>query len=286
MSLQLNLLVWAIVSLGVFASLEWIRNRFPADRQIDRRSSQLLAYYYSARIPWPADIFAGCILLLVLLTASAAAKMFTHWFLGLLTGLIVLAVITQIVWMRSVGQNQKVDMELPHFIGLLRSTFLATNGNERFALSYAAANANLPALVFPLRVLAERWENGADLPREVDKTKRFFRNSIVSHMLDAIVQEHYGGGFFVQDLDRLTVQARDRFRLAESRKVAIAGSVYALYGILGFNLLLLLLIGLFDWHGLLLFRELAIGKLIIGLSLTGYAGVMILAFRLIRLGES
>lgn len=280
-----RMLFGMLVSLLMFFGILWIRQRVEQAGQVDRRSKKWLAYYYSAMIPLSVDDFSGLSLTASVAVAYVAAELLGHWLLGMLAAVIILGVILQLVWIRSMEQNHKIDLELPHFIGLIRSSFLATNGNERFALEYAVEHVTLPALKKPFSILSERWKSGYDLERETEITKKFFRNQTVGHLLDALVQEHYGGGSFLRDLDRLTEQARDRYRLAEMRKVATAGSVYALYGVLLLNLLILLLIGIADPQGISVFRETTIGKWITSLSLIGYSSILFVAFRLIRLGD-
>lgn len=262
-----------------------VRQRAEQAGQVDRRSKGWLSYYYSAMIPLAVEDFAALALIAALAAGVIGTKLLGHWILGMLSGGILLAVVAQAVWMRSMEHNHNIDLELPHFFGLIRNTFLATNGNERFALEYAAEHITLPALKKPFSVLSERWANGAELHAEAERTKRFFRNPTVWHLLDALQQEHYGGGSFLRDLDRLTEQARERFRLAETRKVATAGSVYALYGILLLNLFIVLLLVLIDPQGMAAFRDMTAGKWITGLSLIGYAGILFVSFRLIRLGD-
>lgn len=285
MNLTAKLLMCLLVGLLSFFTLDWIGQKVSQAGQIDRRSKGILAYYYTGRIPIKAENFAAVGLLFTVFIGAYFAKSLGHWGLGLLASCIWMVILTQAVWIRSMNQNHKIDMELPHFIGLIRNSFLATNGNERFALEYAAAHATLPALKNPFSILSERWKNGEELQWEAEQTKRFFRNPAVWHLLDAVVQEHYGGGSFLQDLDRLAEQARDRFRLAEMRKVATAGSIYALYGVLLINIAILLVVALFDADGLAVFRETVLGKIITGLSMAGYSGVLFIAFRLIRLGD-
>ncbi|MFC4769233.1 hypothetical protein [Effusibacillus consociatus] len=211
MNAAFQMIQWLLVSFTLYLVIKWIGNKVAHPEPVDRRSNQFPAYYYSARIPVTIETFVSLSLCTVVLVAAIASRLFGHWVLGGLTGLIHLGLIVQFVWSRSVKENQEIDMELPYFLGLIRNAFLATNGNERFALQYAVDHTSMSAL----------------------------RNPIVWHLLDSVVQEHYSGGSFVQDLDRLSDQARDRFRLAEMRKVATAGSVYALYGVIGVNLLLL-----------------------------------------------
>ncbi|GAX91253.1 type II secretion system F family protein [Effusibacillus lacus] len=279
------LILWCLASLGFYLAMDWIRRQVERQGIVDRRSNRFLAYYYSARIPLRAETFCFTVLFAAAGAAIIGSKLLGHWILGGLTGGILVGIVLQTVWSRSVDQSRKLDLELPHFIILIRNAFTATNGNERFALQYAVNHASMPALRNPFAILMQRWERGADLQAEAEKTKQFFRNPVVWHLLDAIVQEHYGGGSFLRDLDRLAEQARDRFRLSEMRKVATAGSIYALYGVISLNLLLVVVLAIADPAGVKLFRETVLGRLIVGVSMTGYFGILFLAFRLIRLGD-
>lgn len=264
---------------------KWIQEKEYEDAYNDYSSPKppLYVYYNTSGISLPLPIYFISAAVVSILIGAIFYKMLNNIMASVLLVAILIYLAKQQIIIRSINNSQKIDQNAPTFLTTF-SSYYKTVSNPIFALenSYQYAHKSYR---HTLEVLFIRISNGAEPYQEVEKAKKFFRNRIIRNFLDDLEEELEKGGTFNITLDRLIDRAMDRKRYASQRKIETYATVLVIYMGLLFELFILMYLYLFKTEWFVFFQNSVLGQMGILLIVLVSGFMVILAQRLVLLGE-